>query len=271
MPELPEVETTRRGISPCLTGRTILELVLRVPRLRNPLQSRWCDELPGQTIEAVERRAKYLLLRCSTGTLLVHLGMSGVLRVIPAGATEGKHDHIDLILTDGNCLRLTDPRRFGLFLYTREDPHQHPLLANLGPEPLGKAFTAAGLYRASRRRTIAVKPYIMDQKIVVGVGNIYASEALFRAGIHPARPAGRISLQRYRRLATAVREILGEAVKAGGTTINDFRDHDGKPGYFRQQLQVYQCAGSPCPQCGNLIREMRLGQRSSYFCGRCQR
>ena len=271
MPELPEVETTRRGISPHLTGRRILELVLRVPRLRNPLESVWCEELSGQTIRRVERRAKYLLLSCSRGTLIIHLGMSGVLRVVAAGTTERKHDHIDLILTDGNCLRFSDPRRFGVFLYTRDDPYQHPLLADLGPEPLGETFSAAELYRVSRRRTLAVKSFIMDQRTVVGVGNIYASEALFRARIHPARPAGTISLQRYRRLVTAIREILNEALSAGGTTINDFRNQDGRPGYFRQCLQVYQRGGEPCPQCGRTLLEQRIGQRSSYFCGRCQK
>jgi len=271
MPELPEVETTRRGIAPLITNQTVAEIILRTGKLRWPLDPNLAGVLPGQKIHAVKRRAKYLLLQCDSGSLILHLGMSGNLRVVPASTTVGRHDHVDLVFSNGNCLRFNDPRKFGVLLWVSVDPLSHPLLAGLGPEPLGEELTGDYLYRNSRSRKIAVKPFVMDQKLVVGVGNIYASEALFRAGIRPDRPAGKIGRRRYALLAEGIRQVLGEAIAAGGTTINDFRQNDGKPGYFRQQLQVYGRAGESCTACGRLIVCVRLGQRSTYFCPGCQR
>jgi len=271
MPELPEVETTRSGIAPLITGRQIVELILRTDKLRWPLDRTLCESLPGQTVLTVERRAKYLLLNCDKGCLILHLGMSGSLRVIEAGATENKHDHVDLIFTDGCCLRFNDPRKFGALLWQPGDPAEHSLLAGLGPEPLSDQLSGDYLWNGSRKRKVAVKPFIMDQKVVVGVGNIYASEALFRAGIRPDLAAGKVSRERYRKLATAIKEVLAEAIAAGGTTIADFRQSDGKPGYFRQQLLVYGRDGEACPICGQSISSIRLGQRSTYFCRSCQR
>jgi len=271
MPELPEVETTRKGIAPLITGCQIAELVLRAEKLRWPLDRQLCETLPGQLLEKVERRAKYLLLRCSKGTLILHLGMSGSLRVIDAATTESKHDHVDLIFTNGSCLRFNDPRKFGALLWCAGDPAAHSLLAGLGPEPLADEFNGDYLWQVARQRKIAVKPFIMDQQLVVGVGNIYASEALFRARIRPTLAAGKVSRARYRQLAAAIQEILAAAIRAGGTTIADFQGVDGKPGYFRQQLQVYGREGEPCPVCSRSISCVRLGQRSTYFCGNCQR
>ena len=270
MPELPEVETTVRGIAPHLTGQTILEVVLRTAKLRWALDHELCHLLPGQKIISIERRAKYILLRCDRGTLIVHLGMTGILRVIPAGTTEQKHDHVDLIFSNGQALRFTDPRKFGIFTYTEKSADAHKCLANLGPEPLIGSFSGAYLYQLSRGKKQALKPFIMDQKTVVGVGNIYASEALFRAGIHPARQAGRIGLKRYDKLAEAIKTILNEAIAAGGTTISDFRQSDGRPGYFDQELQVYGRGGMKCVKCGQLIKSFRLGQRSTFYCAHCQ-
>lgn len=271
MPELPEVETTLRGISPHVTDRTILECVFRTAKLRWPLDPTLCYHLPGQKIHKVERRAKYLLLFCTQGTIILHLGMSGSLRIVPAGTTEQKHDHIDLIFTDGQCLRMTDPRKFGAFVYTDTDPHSHKLLRKLGPEPLSGDFSGEYLHTAAKGRKLTIKQFIMDQKTVVGVGNIYASEALFRAKIRPDRVAGRVGLKRYADLAHAIKEILTEAISAGGTTINDFNQADGKPGYFTQQLQVYGRDGNPCVICGASIQSYRLGQRSTFYCPSCQR
>lgn len=271
MPELPEVETTLRGIEPHIVNQTILELVLRVPKLRWPLDQNLCYELPGQRIRRVSRRAKYLLLHCDCGTLIIHLGMTGVLRIIDAGTTEGKHDHIDLIMTNGQMLRFSDPRRFGVFTWTAGDPSAHRCLNTLGPEPLSDSFSATYLYQRSRSKKQAVKAFIMDQKTVVGVGNIYANEALFASGIRPSRAAGRIGLKRYTLLVDEVRQILQRAISAGGTTISDFRQSDGKPGYFDQQLLVYGRGGEPCPRCGAPILVERLGQRSTFFCSRCQK
>lgn len=270
MPELPEVETTLRGVRPLVSGQKILELVLRTDKLRFPLDPELCRILPGQTIRKVSRRAKYLLFECDRGTLILHLGMSGSLRVIPADTTENKHDHLDLVLHNGECLRFTDPRKFGTFLYTEDDPGGHRLLKSLGPEPLSEEFDADRLFAGSRNRTLAVKPFLMDQKIVVGVGNIYANEALYRAGIRPTRSAGKISLQRYRDLVEAIKTVLNEAIAAGGTTISDFRQYDGRPGYFKQKLQVYGRAAAPCDRCGAPIASLRVAQRSTYYCPRCQ-
>lgn len=271
MPELPEVETTRCGITPLISGKTIAALILRTDKLRWPLDRTLCRSLPGQTILTVARRAKYLLLSTAQGTLILHLGMSGSLRIVPAETTENKHDHIDLILTDGNCLRLTDPRKFGALLWTTDDPLQHPLLARLGPEPLTAEFNGDYLYQSSRQRKIAIKPFIMDQQQVVGVGNIYASEALFGAAINPCAPAGTVSRARYQRLVSEIKQVLQQAIAAGGTTISDFQQADGKPGYFKQELRVYGRAGEPCKRCGQPVKSIRLGQRSTFFCPTCQR
>jgi formamidopyrimidine-DNA glycosylase len=271
MPELPEVETMRRGLAPLIVGKTIAEIILRTGKLRWPLDPRLTEILPGQQILGLDRRAKYLLLTCDRGGLILHLGMSGNLRVIPAATPIGKHDHVDLVLTEGSCLRLNDPRKFGALLWTDGHPLGHPLLAGLGPEPLTGELSGEYLYRQSRSRNIAVKLFIMDQKLLVGVGNIYASEALFRAGIRPDRPAGKISRRRYDFLLEEIRQVLAAAIAAGGTTIQDFRQNDGRPGYFQQQLQVYGRAGEPCRVCGTAVSGCRLGQRSTYFCRRCQR
>ena len=270
MPELPEVETTRRGITPLIEGRSVSAVVIRERRLRWPVPGTLPKRLARRKLLKVERRAKYLLLRFTHGTLILHLGMSGSLRVLPPNAPPGRHDHFDLVFGD-RCLRLRDPRRFGAVLWTEEDPLQHPLLRSLGPEPLSSDFHGEHLYRLSRGRRIAVKSFLMDGHVVVGVGNIYANEALFQAGIHPARACGRISRKRYDRLAEAVKEILRSAIDQGGTTLQDFRQADGNPGYFAQELKVYGHEDQPCPRCGNPIRQRTVGQRSSYYCPRCQR
>ncbi len=270
MPELPEVETTRRGIAPHVIDRHIVRVVLRRPDLRWPIPAAISAELPGQRIVAVQRRAKYLLLEAQTGSALLHLGMSGVLRVLPADLAAASHDHVDLILDSGAMLRFTDPRRFGCLLW-QPVGHTHELLAGLGPEPLSETFDGDHLWRLSRGRKAPVKTFIMDQSVVVGVGNIYAAEALFRAGIHPLRAAGKVSRERYAQLAEAIKAILAHAIRRGGTTLRDFLDPDGAPGYFEQELFVYGRDGEPCRQCGTVIRALRLGNRASCYCPRCQR
>lgn len=271
MPELPEVETTRRGIAPHLEGDTLVSIEVRQPRLRWPVPPDLSPRLAGRRLQSVARRAKYLLLQWEGGgTLLIHLGMSGSLRIVAADTPAEPHDHIDWRFGNGHCLRLRDPRRFGAVLWCDGDPHAHPLLRDLGPEPLADAFDGDHLHRLAQGRRMAVKPFLMDNRIVVGVGNIYATEALFRAGIDPARAAGRISLARYRRLAEAVRAVLSEAIAAGGTTLRDFVSGEGRPGYFRQSLQVYGRTGQPCPVCATPLRAKRLGQRTSTWCPHCQ-
>lgn len=271
MPELPEVETIRCGIEPFIKGRQVTRVVVRTPQLRWPIPVDLADRLCGQRVHGVERRGKYLLLRTGVGTLLIHLGMSGFLRVLQLPQPPGKHDHADIEFVGSICLRLNDVRRFGALLWLEGDPLHHPLLADLGPEPLSTELSGDYLYQRSRGRRLAVKPFIMDSKVVVGVGNIYASESLFRVGIDPSRAAGRISLARYRRLAEAIRQVLQDAIAAGGTTLRDFSDQDGRPGYFAQQLQVYGRAGMPCLICSAAIVKIQLGQRSTYFCRQCQR
>lgn len=270
MPELPEVETTRRGVEPYCKGLEIERLEVREPRLRWPVPDELPSQLAGQPIEAVERRAKYLLFRLAAGTLLVHLGMSGSLRVAGPGDPVKNHDHIDLWLRDGHCLRFNDPRRFGCFLWVRPD-EQHFLLRHLGPEPLSAEFDGELLYQRSRGRRGPVKSFIMDGKVVVGVGNIYANEALFLAGIDPRRAAGRISRTRYQGLAHAIKQVLTFAIDCGGTTLRDFVGGDGRPGYFAQQLFVYGRAGEPCKRCRAELRESRVGQRTTVYCVACQR
>ena len=271
MPELPEVETTRRGIEPHILGRRIIDIVVRQPRLRWPIPDDLATHLQSQTIDAVQRRAKYLLLRTSAGTLIIHLGMSGSLRVLERNTTPEKHDHVDLIFDNGKILRYRDPRRFGAFLWTADDPLAHPLLAELGPEPLDDAFDGDYLYQTSRRRRINIKALLMDSRIVVGVGNIYANESLFLAGIRPQSRTDRISKKRYERLAQCIKEVIAEAIRQGGTTLRDFVREDGQPGYFRLSLNVYGREGAPCPTCGEEIRKIQLNQRSTYYCPHCQR
>ncbi len=270
MPELPEVETTRRGIGPHVIGHSVTALTVREYRLRWPVPADLDRILTGQTITHVGRRGKYLLLAFDSGTLILHLGMSGSLRVLSGSIAPERHDHVDLVLDDGRCLRLRDPRRFGSLHWIQGDPLKHPLLAPLGPEPLGAAFNGAWLYNRSRGRHLAVKPFLMDSRVVVGVGNIYASESLFLAGIHPARQAGRISQSRYERLVQAVKQVLEEAIAQGGTTLRDFVDSEGNPGYFRRHLRVYGQNDKLCPVCGHSLTHRVIGQRSTYFCPQCQ-
>jgi formamidopyrimidine-DNA glycosylase len=270
VPELPEVETTRRGLAPHTRGRRIRALKLYERRLRWPVEARLPTEVSGQRIVATGRRAKYLLLELESGTLLVHLGMSGNLRVVPESAARVAHDHFDLVLDSGTALRFNDPRRFGSLIYVRGDPHAHPLLAHLAPEPLSSAFDAGYLWRITRGRRVAVKQLLMNSRLVVGVGNIYASEALFRARIRPRRQARSLSRAEVARLVRAVRAVLKSAIRAGGTTLRDYLKADGSPGYFRQRLYVYERRGQPCRRCGSPVRALTQGQRSTYYCPRCQ-
>lgn len=271
MPELPEVEITRQGIAPHLIGHRIVHTVVRERRLRWLIPAELEMTLKGQGISAVERRAKYLLLRADAGCILLHLGMSGSLRMLRQNTAAQKHDHVDIHLTTGHCLRFTDPRRFGALLWTTDPPEQHPLLQRLGPEPLGADFNGDYLYGVAQNSRRPVKLLIMDSHIVAGVGNIYANEALFKAKIHPLRAANKISLRRYQRLVVTIRQVLTAAIAQGGTTLRDFSGSDGKPGYFQLSLQVYGRTGATCGQCGATIKHQRLGQRSTYYCHRCQR
>lgn len=270
MPELPEVETTRQGIAPYIAHQTVRRVDVRNPRLRWRVPARLERELPGQRIESVHRRAKYILLKTGIGTVIIHLGMSGSLRILQSGEPPRSHDHVDLMFGNGLCLRYRDPRRFGCVLWCR-NPEKHRLLRSLGPEPLGPGFDGDYLYNISRTRPGPVKNLLMNARVVSGIGNIYASEALFAARIHPTRRANNVSLVRYQRLARETRRILSEAVSAGGTTLRDFQRADGQPGYFRYALQVYGRTGMPCPRCGAIIRKRDIQQRSSFYCPRCQR
>jgi formamidopyrimidine-DNA glycosylase len=270
MPELPEVETTRRGLEPHLTGQTILRLTIHDHRLRWPVDARLPQTLAGQRVESVERRAKYLLLRLTHGTVLWHLGMSGSLRIVPSELPTDAHDHIDLALTSGHTVRFNDPRRFGCMIYVTGDPHDHPLLAKLAPEPFAAAFDADYLWRVSRRRTVSVKQLIMNGQLVTGVGNIYASEVLFQAGIRPRRQGRSLKREEVTRLVAAIRKVLKQAIRVGGTTLRDYVSPDGNPGYFRQKLFVYERRGEPCRNCGAVIRGFTQGQRSTYYCPGCQ-
>lgn len=270
MPELPEVETTRLGITPHVLGQCVTAVCIRQRQLRWPVPAALARQLPGQRIRDVQRRAKYLLLVTDNGTVIVHLGMSGSLRIVPDTQPVGKHDHVDIRLASGNCLRLCDPRRFGAVLWTTAPLTRHKLLKDLGPEPLAATFDGEYLFRLSRQRKVAIKNFIMDAHVVVGVGNIYANEALFLAGIHPQRAARRISRARYLRLAEAIKTVLQAAIKMGGTTLRDFVGGDGQPGYFKQTLRVYDRAGQPCHHCATPISISRIGQRSSFYCRHCQ-
>jgi len=271
MPELPEVETTRRGLAAHLTGLTIADVVIRNPKLRWPIPNNLPKLLRGRTILSLKRRAKYLLMDCGNGTLILHLGMSGNLRILPANTPAEKHDHFDLILNNGTLMRLRDPRRFGAVLWHDGDVYTHPLLASLGPEPLESAFDARSLYEATRGRGVSIKQCIMDNRVVVGVGNIYANEALFRAGIRPQLAAGKLSLPRCARLVEEIRATLTEAIQLGGSTLRDFVNTSGQPGYFQQTYWVYGRTGEPCRRCGSPIKQIKQGQRSSFYCGTCQK
>ncbi len=271
MPELPEVETTRRGIAPHVEGRRVAGVVVRQPKLRKPVPHSLAAELTGQLIERVERRAKYLILRTASGSAIIHLGMSGNLRLVEPDTPAERHDHVDIELAGERTLRYTDPRRFGMVMWTRDDPLDHELLAQLGPEPLTDEFTGERLFQLSRGRKGSVKAFIMESRVVVGVGNIYASESLFLAGINPKRAAGRVSRERYQRLGEAIKAVLARAIEAGGTTLRDFLGGDGKPGYFAQQLNVYGRDAQPCPTCGALLHRLTLAQRSTFYCPHCQR
>lgn len=271
MPELPEVETTRCGLEPHLLGQRICAVIVRNARLRTPIIPELVQLLPGKTISGIARRGKYLLIDCGQGWLILHLGMSGSLRILPAATPPEKHDHFDLVLENGNCMRLRDPRRFGAVIWTQTDPLRHPLLVQLGVEPLTDEFDGSWLYRITRDRKTSIKQTLMDGHLVVGVGNIYANEALFRAGIRPMLPAGRLGRERCERLAQAVKDVLRQAIAAGGSSLRDFVDSSGKPGYFQQQYFVYGRDGESCRQCGSAIHLLRQGQRASFYCAQCQR
>ena len=271
MPELPEVETTRRGIAFALIGRQIVDVVVRNRRLRWPVVAQLEAVLRHQFVRGVERRAKYILIRFDHGTLILHLGMSGSLRILDATVPPRPHDHWDISLDSGSVLRFHDPRRFGSAHWTAADPHRHPLLEKLAPEPLSDAFNAAYLHRATRRRSVAIKQFIMNSQRVVGVGNIYASEALFRAGIAPRRAARRISRAEAQSLTKAIKDVLAQAIDIGGTTLRDYVNPEGIPGYFRQQLFVYERGGQPCRVCRSAVKHCVQGQRSTYWCAGCQR
>ncbi len=271
MPELPEVETTRRGISAGLMDRCVTSVMVREVRLRWPVPADLEQLLVGRRIRDVRRRAKYLLIDLEHGSLILHLGMSGSLRLLAPDTPLLAHDHIDIVLDSGQCLRFNDPRRFGCLLWTQNDPQQHPLLRRLAPEPLENDFHGEYLASAAAGRKVAIKQLIMNSQIVVGVGNIYASEALFHAGVRPRRAARSLSLAQFDKLAAAVKKVLRNAIRAGGTTLRDYVNADGAPGYFRQKLFVYERADEPCRICQTPIKQLKQGQRSTYFCPKCQK
>ncbi len=273
MPELPEVETTRRGLLP-LVGKTVRSVTIRHPTLRWPIPQDLPISLPGQTLNNLTRRAKYILCdfgnASSGGTLLLHLGMSGRLQLLDCHYPPEKHDHFDIEFTDGSVLRLRDPRRFGAVLWLNEK-NNHILLNKLGPEPLADDFNAAYLHKALSNKTLAIKNAIMDGHVVVGVGNIYASESLFRGGIHPETPAKKITLKQCEKLVIEIKNTLNDALSAGGSSLRDFFGVDGNPGYFQQEYLVYARTGDPCKICTRPIKCIRLGQRSTFYCEKCQK
>ena len=271
MPELPEVETTRRGLLPHLQGQRVDAVIVRNRALRWPVPRDLARRVSGRTVRSVERRGKYLLIDCGTGWIIMHLGMSGSLQIVPKETPAGKHDHVDLVLSSGMSARLTDPRRFGAVLWEPNNPLRHPLLARLAPEPLGTEFSAAWVHAHTRGRSAAIKTIVMDSHIVVGVGNIYASESLFRAGIHPGLAAGRVSLLRCEKLVFAIRETLAAAIDAGGSTLRNYVGAEGRPGDFQQTYFVYGRQGEHCRICRTPIKSLRQGQRATFFCPVCQR
>jgi len=271
VPELPEVETTRLGIQPYLQNQTILGIDIRDTRLRWPIDNSIGNVFSGKKITSVSRRGKYLLLRCIDDfNLIIHLGMSGSMRIVKTDDSIEKHDHFDILLSNQFLLRYRDPRRFGALLWCRGNPQEHKLLRDLGPEPLGSNFQLQEFYQNSRHKRLPIKQYIMDHHIVVGVGNIYANEALFMAGIRPGKAAGRVSRADFSKLYRAIKSVLQAAIKQGGTTLKDFRGSDGKAGYFQLKLFVYGQNGNACQSCGSMIKEKRIGQRNSYYCPECQ-
>lgn len=270
MPELPEVETSCRGIAPHLEQQQVTDVIIRQAKLRWPIPTDLKHKLVGQNILHVSRRGKYILIQAESGCLLLHLGMSGNVRILPSDAPILKHDHVDIVLATGKCLRFNDPRRFGCLLWTTTNPHQHKLLRRLGPEPLTDDFNIDYLFQQSRHKKINVKQFIMNSQIVVGIGNIYASEALFSAGILPTRVASSISKARYAKLIMEIKKVLQHSIDIGGTTLRDFVNSDGKPGYFKQQLQVYGRAGQVCHHCDNNLKMLQINKRSTFFCHHCQ-
>ena len=271
MPELPEVETTRKGIAPYVVGEVVKEIIIRERQLRWPIPLSLKRSLKNKLIRRLERRAKYLLFYTDNGCMLLHLGMSGSLRVLQEKQAPEKHDHVDIVFESGCSLRFRDPRKFGSILWTTDDPMVHKLIRHLGPEPLSEKFESTYLYVRSRKRTQAIKTFIMDSRIVVGVGNIYANEALFMAGINPAKKAGKISKAHFEKLVVAIKQVLNSAIEKGGTTLRDFINGEGNPGYFRNELQVYDRKGEACNNCKAPIKMIRLGQRSTFYCRSCQR
>ncbi|EMA4784277.1 bifunctional DNA-formamidopyrimidine glycosylase/DNA-(apurinic or apyrimidinic site) lyase [Providencia alcalifaciens] len=269
MPELPEVETSRRGIEPHLVGNTISYAIVRNGRLRWPV-SEQIKSLSDQAVLSVQRRAKYLLIELQTGWIIVHLGMSGSVRILTEELPEEKHDHVDLIMRDGKVLRYTDPRRFGAWLWC-DDLETSSVLAHLGPEPLSDAFNPHYLYELAQKKKVAIKPWLMDNKVVVGVGNIYANEALFAAKISPEKITNTLTLEEVAELVQQIKKVLQRSIEQGGTTLKDFLQSDGKPGYFAQELFVYGKKGEPCSMCGTPIESIKQGQRSTFFCPQCQK
>jgi len=273
MPELPEVETTLRGVEPFLKNAKITHVTIRNFSLRWPIDPHLAEILSGQTIHSLSRRAKYLLLQCDVGTLIIHLGMSGRLRILTVSENIApeKHDHFDMVVENGHLLRYTDPRRFGAILWTEGPIEEHPLFNHLGPEPLTASFEPAYLLTKAQKRRCSVKTLIMDGKVVVGVGNIYANEALFMAGVHPQKMADMLTKKDCDKVVSAIKSILAQAIKAGGTTLKDFRKSDGKPGYFAQELSVYGRQGQACIHCGGVIEHYKEAQRATFYCPKCQR
>ncbi len=271
MPELPEVETSRRGIEPHLLNKTITKVIIRQHRLRWPVPENLPSLASGQKIREVCRRAKYIYLKLDNGCIIIHLGMSGSLRICSKATTPEKHDHIDICVSNNKILRLRDPRKFGCVLWTADDVNQHKLIKSLGPEPLDDVFTAEYLHSKASKRTCSIKSFIMNSHMVVGVGNIYACESLFKAGINPKRKAENISLARFEKLVASIKATLNEAIEQGGTTLRDFTAEDGQPGYFAQKLLVYAKAGEDCSVCGKSIKRITQQARSTYYCAKCQR
>jgi formamidopyrimidine-DNA glycosylase len=272
MPELPEVETTCRGISPHITGKIIAKVTIRQKQLRWPIPDNLSETLSGLVVKQVTRRGKYLLLKTNKAhSVILHLGMSGNLRIVNSQLKAGKHDHVDFVFTDGTILRFNDTRKFGAILCTSESILQHKLISSLGPEPLSDQFTGDYLYQLSKNKKTTVKAFIMDGHNVVGVGNIYASESLFMAHILPTRHAGKISLKRYKKLVDSIKIILQQAIDQGGTTLRNFVNEQGKPGYFQQSLSVYGRFEQDCTVCSAPIKQIKIAQRASYFCQHCQR
>ena len=270
MPELPEVETTLRGISPHIKNQIVTQVIIRQAKLRWPIPVDLPQLIEQKILHSLSRRAKYLLLHFDTGTLLIHLGMSGSLRVIADNTPPARHDHIDISFANNKSIRLTDPRRFGAVLWLGSNPEAHPLLSKLGPEPLGTDLSAKYLYQQSRGKKVSIKQFLMNQNVVTGIGNIYCTEALYYAGINPVRAAGNISLKRYQNLVNKIQQTLSLAIEQGGTTLRDFVGSDGKPGYFKQELSAYGRSGLPCEQCQKTLSEIKQANRTTIYCSHCQ-